>query len=50
MSLTSVMGSSSDDWTGPAAFARLTGQLGLPAIEQAWQQVTGRPVPPALGG
>ncbi|MGA9832456.1 MAG: tetratricopeptide repeat protein, partial [Trebonia sp.] len=31
--------------TGPAALARLTRQLGLPALEQAWQQVTGQPVP-----
>jgi hypothetical protein len=31
--------------TGPAALARLTGQLGLPALEAAWRQVTGQPVP-----
>jgi len=31
--------------TGPAALARLTRQLGLSAVEQAWQQVTGQPVP-----
>jgi tetratricopeptide (TPR) repeat protein len=31
--------------TGPSALARLTRQLGLPALEQAWQQVTGQPVP-----
>jgi len=31
--------------TGPAALARLTRQLGLPALEQAWQQVTGQPAP-----
>jgi len=30
---------------GPSQLARLTGQLGLPALEQAWQQVTGQPVP-----
>ena len=34
--------------TGPAALARLTRQLGLPALEQAWQQVTGQPVPQAV--
>jgi hypothetical protein len=31
--------------TGPAALARLTGQLGMPVLEQAWLQVTGQPVP-----
>lgn len=31
--------------SGPAGVARLTRQLGLPALEQAWQQVTGQPVP-----
>jgi tetratricopeptide (TPR) repeat protein len=31
--------------TGPAALARLAGQLGLPVLEQAWRQVTGQPVP-----
>jgi tetratricopeptide (TPR) repeat protein len=31
--------------TGPAALARLTRQLGMPALEQAWQRVTGQPVP-----
>ena len=31
--------------TGPAALARLTRQLGMPALEQAWRQVTGQPVP-----
>ncbi len=31
--------------TGPTALARLTHQLGLPALEQAWQQVTGQPLP-----
>ena len=30
---------------GPAHLARLTGQLGLLALEQAWRQVTGQPVP-----
>ena len=34
--------------TGPAALARLTRQLGMPALEQAWQQVTGKPVPQAV--
>jgi hypothetical protein len=31
--------------TGPDALARLTRQLGMPALETAWQQVTGQPVP-----
>ena len=31
--------------TGPTALARLTRQLGMPALEQAWRQVTGQPVP-----
>jgi tetratricopeptide (TPR) repeat protein len=31
--------------TGPAALARLTRQLGLPALEQTWQQAAGQPVP-----
>jgi tetratricopeptide (TPR) repeat protein len=30
---------------GPEHLARLTRQLGLPALEQAWTQVTGQPVP-----
>ena len=30
---------------GPSHLARLTRQLGLPALEQAWQQITGQPVP-----
>ena len=30
---------------GPSHLARLTRQLGMPALEQAWQQVTGQPVP-----
>jgi hypothetical protein len=34
--------------TGPAALARLTRQLGMPALETAWQQVTGHPVPQAV--
>jgi tetratricopeptide (TPR) repeat protein len=31
--------------TGPAALARLSRQLGTPAMEAAWHQVTGQPVP-----
>jgi tetratricopeptide (TPR) repeat protein len=31
--------------TGPTTLARLTLQLGMPALEQAWQQITGQPVP-----
>jgi tetratricopeptide (TPR) repeat protein len=31
--------------TGPSALARLTCQLGMPALEEAWRQVTGQPVP-----
>jgi tetratricopeptide (TPR) repeat protein len=33
--------------TGPAPLhlVRLTRQLGMPALEQAWQQATGQPVP-----
>jgi len=31
--------------TGSSALARLTRQLGMPALEQAWQQITGQPVP-----
>jgi len=31
--------------TAPAALARLTRQLGLPALEQTWRQLTGQPVP-----
>jgi len=30
---------------GPEHLARLTGQLGMPALEHAWRQVTGQPVP-----
>jgi tetratricopeptide (TPR) repeat protein len=33
---------------GPGQLARLTRQLGLPALEQAWQQATGQPVPQAV--
>ena len=31
--------------TGPTNLARLTSQLGMPALEAAWQQITGKPVP-----
>ena len=31
--------------TGPTALARLTRQLGMPALQAAWQQITGQPVP-----
>jgi len=34
--------------TGPAALARLTGELGLPALQSAWQRVTGQPLPQAV--
>jgi Tetratricopeptide repeat len=30
---------------GPQYLARLTGQLGMPALEQAWHQVTGEHLP-----
>ncbi len=30
---------------GPTTLARLTRQLGMPALEAAWQQITGQPVP-----
>ena len=30
---------------GSSALARLTRHLGMPALEQAWQQVTGQPLP-----
>ena len=30
---------------GPTALARLTRQLGMPALEAAWRQITGQPVP-----
>jgi tetratricopeptide (TPR) repeat protein len=31
--------------TGPTALARLTRQLGMPALQAAWRQITGQPVP-----
>ena len=31
--------------TAMAALARLTRQLGIPALEQAWQQTIGQPLP-----
>ena len=31
--------------TGPSGLVRLTGQLGMPALETTWQQITGQPVP-----
>ena len=31
--------------TGPSALVRLTRQFGMPALEEAWQQVTGQPLP-----
>ena len=34
--------------TGPAAFARLARQLSMPALQAAWQQLTGQPVPQAV--
>ena len=34
--------------TGPTALARLTGQLGVPALEEAWQHMTGKHVPQAV--
>lgn len=33
---------------GPAALVRLTRQLGMIALDEAWQQVTGQPVPQAV--
>jgi tetratricopeptide (TPR) repeat protein len=33
---------------GPGHLVRLTRQLGMPALEQAWRQVTGQPVPQAV--
>ena len=33
---------------GQPHLARLTRQLGMPALEQAWRQVTGQPVPQAV--
>jgi tetratricopeptide (TPR) repeat protein len=34
--------------TGPSTLVRLTRQLGLPALEETWQQVTGQPLPQAV--
>ena len=34
--------------TGPSALIRLTRQLGMPALQQAWQQITGQPLPTAV--
>ena len=34
--------------TAPTALARLTRQLGMPALEAAWQQITGQPSPQAV--
>ncbi len=34
--------------TVPAALARLTDELGMPVLEQAWQQITGNPLPQAV--
>jgi tetratricopeptide (TPR) repeat protein len=34
--------------TGPAALVRLTRQLGMPALQAAWQQITGQRVPQAV--
>jgi tetratricopeptide (TPR) repeat protein len=31
--------------TGPSSLARLTSQLGLPALEAAWHEATGQPLP-----
>jgi hypothetical protein len=33
---------------GPSRLARLTHQLGMPALEQAWKQVVGQSVPQAV--
>ena len=33
---------------GPQELARLTRQLGMPALEQRWRQTTGQPVPQAV--
>jgi hypothetical protein len=33
---------------GPGHLARLTALLGMPALEQTWQQVSGQPVPQAV--
>jgi tetratricopeptide (TPR) repeat protein len=34
--------------SGPIALARLTRQLGMPALEETWQRITGQPVPQAV--
>ncbi|HEY6789289.1 MAG TPA: tetratricopeptide repeat protein [Trebonia sp.] len=34
--------------TGLAALARLTGQLGVPTLKAAWQQIIGQPLPQAV--
>jgi tetratricopeptide (TPR) repeat protein len=34
--------------TGPSALVRLSRQLGLPALEEAWRQVTGQSVPQSV--
>jgi hypothetical protein len=31
--------------TGPSALVRLTRQLGVPALERAWREVTSQPLP-----
>jgi hypothetical protein len=33
---------------GPRHLARLTRQLGMPALEETWQQITSQPVPQAV--
>ena len=33
---------------GPRHLARLTRQLGMPALQEAWQQITGQPLPQAV--
>jgi tetratricopeptide (TPR) repeat protein len=35
---------------GPSHLARLTSQLGMPALEEAWQEVTGQPLPQQVRG
>jgi tetratricopeptide (TPR) repeat protein len=34
---------------GPKHLVRLTGQLGMRALETSWQEATGKPLPPAVG-
>jgi tetratricopeptide (TPR) repeat protein len=34
--------------TGPASLTRLTHKIGFPALETAWQQITGEPLPQAV--